>query len=338
MKIMNQIFRGGVALMVMLAAVVPFTSCEKEPSAPVIKLEVNPFEVASGAGNYAVEYTIQNPVVGGRLDADTDCEWIDELDVTYERIKFEVEANYDKKSRSGKIELFYDGAAKVILTVSQAGAVNELNGHEFVDLGLSVKWATCNLGATEKGDAGNYYMWGDIVNRKSEGYSADNYPYLVKTLVPATDEDGNPMLDEETGEPIMTEVWNYTDIGANISGNEQYDVARKEWGATWRIPTQEEVQELIANCTFVWTNYKSATGFEITSKINGMKIYMPAVGYYMGNATCSYFGSNGSYWTASAFTGEKTGNAYYILMTSGRGFRIDYTAYHSSHPIRPVTE
>ena len=137
----------------------------------------------------------------------------------------------------------------------------------------------------------------------------------------------------------MSEVWSYTNIGENISGSELYDVARKEWGETWRIPTSEEVQELIANCTFVWSNYKSATGFKITSNINGAEIFMPAAGYYMNNDDISYFGSNGSYWTASAYTGEgKTGSAYYILMTSGRGFRIDYTSYHSAHPIRPVTE
>ena len=339
MRTLNQILRSVIALVVVMALAVPFASCDKESSTPVIKLGHNPMDIPSTAGDYYIEYTIANPVVGGRLDAETECEWINEVDATYEKIKFEVEANYEETRRSGEIELFYDGAAKVILTINQAGAVNELNGHKFVDLGLSVKWATCNIGAADQGESGNYYMWGDLVDRKSENYSADNYPYITKTMVQDKDKDGNPVFDEETGEPVMSEVWNYTDIGSNISGNTQYDVARKEWGSTWRIPTQEEVQELIANCTFVWTNYKTATGFEITSKINGMKIFMPAVGYYMGTGQCSYFGSNGSYWTASAFSDDgDPGAAYYILMTSGRGFRLDYTSYHSAHPIRPVTE
>ena len=335
---LKQFVKGGVALLAMSLVALQFTSCDKEPSAPVIKPAQKVIEVKSAGGDYAVEYTIVNPLVGGRLDAETECEWIDDLDATIEKIKFTVEPNYEEKARSGEIQLFYDGAARVVLTINQAGAVNELAGHKFVDLGLKVKWATCNIGAEDIGDAGNYYMWGDVVSRKDEGYSADNYPYLVVTEVQAKDEDGNLMFDEETGKPVMTESWSYTDIGQNISGT-QYDVARKEWGATWRIPTQEEVQELIANCTFVWTNYKSATGFEITSKINGAKIFMPAAGYHMGIPQCSYYGSNGSYWTASAFTGDgRTGDAYYILMTSGRGFRLDYTSYHSAHPIRPVTE
>lgn len=322
-----------------LATTLSFFACEGEGnSTPVIKLEQNSIEVAAAGGDYNVEYTIVNPLVGGRLDADTECEWIEELDVNYEKVKFSVAANFSEKSRSCEIELFYDGAAKVILTVNQVGAVNELNGHKFVDLGLSVKWATCNVGAADQGDAGNYYMWADLVDRKADGYTTVNYPYITKSMVQDTDKDGNPVFDEETGEPVMSEVWNYVNIGDNISGNETYDVARKEWGATWRIPTQEDVQELIANCTFLWTNYKTASGFEITSKINGAKIFMPAAGFYMNNSSCSYYGSNGSYWTASAFTGERTGSAYYILMTSGRGFRLDYTSYHSAHPIRPVTE
>ncbi len=336
---LNRIMAGGVAFTLMLATAISFTSCDKEPSTPVIKLTQNPIEVASAKGDYAVEYTISNPVVGGRLDADTECEWIDNVETTFEKVKFSVEANYNEKSRSSEITLFYDGAAKVVLVVNQAGATNELNGHAFVDLGLSVKWATCNIGATDQGDPGNYFMWGDLVDRKQSNYALAEYPYVTVTEVQDKDKDGNPMFDEDTGDPIMTEVWNYIDIGSNISGDANYDVARKEWGATWRIPTAEEVQELIANCTFLWTNYKTASGFEITSKINGMKIFMPAVGYYMGTGQCSYFGSNGSYWTASAFSDDgKPGAAYYILMTSGRGFRLDYTSYHSAHPIRPVTE
>ncbi len=330
--------RRGIALLAALAVAFPFVSCEKSDDAPSIKLAQNPVEIVSQGGKFAVEYTIKNPIVGGRLDADTDCEWIDELDVTYVKVKFTVAANFAEKAREAEIELFYDGAAKVVLKVKQAGAVVELGGHKFADLGLSVKWATCNLGAEDIGDPGDYYMWGDLVNRKNENYVADNYPYLIKDYVQAKDEDGNLMFDEKTGEPVMTEVWSYTDIGSNISGT-QYDVVRKEWGSSWRLPTQEEVQELIANCTFVWTNYKTSNGFEITSKINGEKIFMPAAGYYMGTGSCSYYGSNGSYWTASAFSDDgKPGSAYYILMTSGRGFRLDYTAYHSAHTIRPVTE
>lgn len=335
----NQILRGGVALVAMLAATFTFTSCDQEAGTPSINLEENPFVVEAVGGNYAVKYTISNPVVGARLDADTDCEWIDDLDTSVEKIKFTVLPNYSEAGRTAQIELYYDGAEKVILRVKQKGAVNELNGHKFVDLGLSVKWATCNIGAEDTGDAGNYYMWGDLIDRKADGYTTVNYPHITKSYVQDKDKDGNLVFDEETGEPVMSEVWSYTNIGENISGSELYDVARKEWGETWRIPTMEEVQELIANCSYVWTKYKSTSGFEFTSKINDAKIFIPAVGYYMNNDDISYFGSNGSYWTASAFSDDgRPGSAYYLLMTSGKGPRLEYTAYHSAHPIRPVTE
>ena len=79
MKILNQILKNAIALIAMLALAIPFTSCDKGSDVPVIKLEQNPVEVTSSAGDYAVEYTISNPVAGGRLDADTECEWIEEL-------------------------------------------------------------------------------------------------------------------------------------------------------------------------------------------------------------------------------------------------------------------
>ena len=75
-----------------MVAALSFVACDTEPSAPVIKLEQNPFEVAANHGEYAVEYVIQNPVVGGRLDVDTDCDWIEELDANYEKVKFTDEA------------------------------------------------------------------------------------------------------------------------------------------------------------------------------------------------------------------------------------------------------
>ena len=324
-----------------LATTLSFVACEGEDATPVIKLEQNPVEVASVGGDCAVEYTIVNPVVGGRLDADTDCDWIQELDVNFEKVKFTVATNFLEKARSCEIELFYDGAAKVVLTVKQAGAVNELNGHKFVDLGLSVKWATCNVGAAEFSESGNYYMWGDVVDRKDEGYMPSSYPYIVKTYVPEKDKDGNPVIDETTGEPVMTEVWSYVDIGANISGNPQYDVARKEWGATWRIPTSEEVQELLANCVSAQTRYKTVNGVKFTSKINGAEIFIPSAGYYLGGNSIMGANTTGCYWTATNTmieSGMDANTAYYLMLSSSGNNLLRKTNYHSAHPIRPVTE
>lgn len=93
-----------------------------------------------------------------------------------------------------------------------------INGHEYVDLGLpsGLKWATCNVGANKPEDYGNYYAWGETGTKSS--YGASN----SKTY-------GKQMND--------------------IKGNSQYDAARSNWGGSWRLPTEKELEELVNKCT-----------------------------------------------------------------------------------------
>ena len=99
---------------------------------------------------------------------------------------------------------------------------NSHNGHEYVDLGFpsGLKWAACNVGANTPEEYGNYYAWGEIVPKTD--YSDENCATLGKQL-------------------------------GDISGNANYDAATANWGAPWRMPTREELKELIDNCTFKWT-------------------------------------------------------------------------------------
>ncbi len=92
----------------------------------------------------------------------------------------------------------------------------EINGHEWVDLGLSVKWATCNVGASSPSDFGGYYAWGELTEKSS--YTEEN----SKTY-------GDSSISD-------------------IGGNPQYDVATATWGSSWRLPTEHELQELIEKC------------------------------------------------------------------------------------------
>ena len=110
----------------------------------------------------------------------------------------------------------YGGDNSVILAF-----VQKINGHEYVDLGLSVKWATCNVGASKPEDYGNDYAWGETSTKSS--YTSDS----SKTY-------GKQMND--------------------IKGNSQYDAARANWGGTWRLPTGAELEELKNKCTWRWTN------------------------------------------------------------------------------------
>ena len=138
-------------------------------------------------------------------------------------------------------------------------------GHGYVDLGLSVKWATCNVGASKPEDYGNYYAWGETTTKSS--YTEEN----SKTY-------GKQMND--------------------IKGNSQYDAARANWGGTWRLPTQEELEELNNKCTWKWTTQNGVKGFKLTSKTNGNSIFFPAAGYCQGTKIYN-IGGYGYYWSST---------------------------------------
>ena len=151
------------------------------------------------------------------------------------------------------------------------------NGYEYVDLGLSVKWATCNIGATSPEQVGLYFAWGETV-----GYTGDDVTAGVRAF--------------------SKNVYN-AGPAASISTNLtlEQDAARANIGGNWRMPTKDEFQELIDNCDAVWTNDYNGTGIKgrtFTSKVNGNSVFFPASGICDGSSVSSV-GSRGHYWSAS---------------------------------------
>ncbi len=130
---------------------------------------------------------------------------------------------------------------------------------ETVDLGLSVKWASLNIGADSPVDYGKYYAWAET-EEKSD-YSAATYKY-VKDL----DGDGDYYDDDA----------NWTNVGTDISGT-SYDVAHVKWGNGWRMPTLLEFEELRNRCSWEWTG----SGYRVTGP-NGNSIFLPAAFYWTG--------------------------------------------------------
>ena len=130
---------------------------------------------------------------------------------------------------------------------------------EAVDLGLSVLWASYNIGANAPEEYGNYYAWGETEEKKS--YSIGNYDFYI-------------------GEKYWTE-WvhmpQYEELGA-ISGT-QYDVAHIKWGDDWRMPTVKEAKELIEFCNVERTIYNRVIGYRFTGP-NGNSIFLPQAGYF----------------------------------------------------------
>lgn len=175
--------------------------------------------------------------------------------------------------------------------------------YQAVDLGLSVKWASCNVGASSPEGYGDYFAWGET-DEKSD-YDLDTYKYY------------------QNGE--------YVDIGTNISGT-KYDVARAKWGGKWRMPTRAEIEELCDECTWVWTTYNSINGIKVTGP-NGNSIFLPAAGGRDGTDV-DYRGYYGYYWSGSLDEGN--GSAW-GLGFSGDGYSgSDDRCYGLS--VRPVAE
>lgn len=121
------------------------------------------------------------------------------------------------------------------------------NGYDYVDLGLSVKWATCNVGAQSLKDFGFYFAWGEIVAKTDYGSISQN---RIRR-----------------------------DLGTDISGT-VYDAAKAKLGGNWRMPTKGEVQELIDRCKWKPAKYKGVDGFCITGP-NNKSIFIPAAGSYI---------------------------------------------------------
>lgn len=172
---------------------------------------------------------------------------------------------------------------------------------DYVDLGLSVKWASCNLGASTPAGKGGYYAWGETSTKTK--YTEENYAYYK----------------EGSG---------YTDIGKNISGT-QYDAATVNLGKDWRMPTQDEVQELCDKCTFTYGEVDGVKGYYATGK-NGNSIFLPRYGYKL---IYNYEEDQGYFWIG---TEVNSNCGYHLWLDEGKAYWDRLSLKHIGLQIRPV--
>lgn len=198
------------------------------------------------------------------------------------------------------------------------------SGVQAVDLGLSVKWANMNVGATSMEDYGDYFAWGETVGYKGGKtyFDESTYKYYMSTKVPAsTDKDGFT-IPERTISGYTKYV---TKSGASKDGYDGFyddkttldpedDAATANWGGSWRIPTKAEQDELRTKCTWEWKELNGKKGYKVTGP-NGNFIFLPAAGYRYGGSLGSA-GSNGEYWSSSLNTSGSY-IAYYLYFNSG---------------------
>ncbi len=192
------------------------------------------------------------------------------------------------------------------------------NGHEYVDLGLSVKWATCNVGATSPEEYGDYFAWGETTPKTT--YDWSTYKYCNGTWNTMT----KYCIDSEYGTVDNKTVLELTDDAAHVN-----------WGGSWRMPTKAEQDELrnTNNCTWTWTKQNGVNGYKVTSKKNGNSIFLPAAGYRY-DSDLNRSGSYGSYWSSSL---DASGSSYaYYLYFNSSGVDWNYSYRCVGHSVRPV--
>ena len=184
-------------------------------------------------------------------------------------------------------------------------------GVEAVDLGLSVKWASCNVGAESPEEYGDYFAWGETTTKSS--YTESNsvtYGLSISEL-------------ESRG---------IIDADGNLTA--AYDAATANWGDKWRMPTLDEMKELVNQCTWEWTTQNGVNGYKVTSP-NGNSIFLPAAG-------CRYYtsldntGFSGYFWSATSRS--LSDRAYNLYFASG-DYDWDRNYVRSSgQAVRPVSE
>lgn len=182
-----------------------------------------------------------------------------------------------------------------------------VNGHDYVDLGLSVKWATCNLGATKPYEFGNYYAWGEI----------------------AIKQDYNSESSRTIGMII-----------GEINGNAAFDPARAHWRGAWKTPTKEQMLELKDKCKWETAIRCDVKGMKVTGP-NGNSIFLPGAGYFEGNK-CKYIGY-GYYFSATPFKSryskeDSTDQAWNLYFGVNGGVEVWGGFRELGYSIRPVME
>lgn len=197
---------------------------------------------------------------------------------------------------------------------------------EYVDLGLSVKWATFNVGATKPEEYGDYFAWGET-EPKSE-YDWSTYKYCKGSCETLT----KYCYDSDYGYNGFTDNKIVLDL--------EDDAAHVNWGGSWRMPTKEEQDELRNNCTWTWYDegnleFNGVAGYKVQSKKDGYTaewVFLPATGYRGGSGLNDV--GYGYYWLSSLRT-DYSGDAYYLDFGSGY---VDwgYGFVYRGRSVRPV--
>lgn len=209
----------------------------------------------------------------------------------------------------------------------------------YVDLGLSVPWATFNLGAREQTGYGDYYAWAETDTHYKAGYAQESPQNHWKPGLTGGYSVFNYAFEGEGGtvtKYCITPGALSKDFKTVLEADD--DAAHAQWGGSWRLPTDEEWTELITNCTWTWTTSSGINGYEVTSNVPGHssdKIFLPAAGY-RGETSLSGLTTAGYYWSSSLYHAEDRSDMANQLDFTSTNHKVSHSKRPTGYSIRPV--
>ena len=175
-----------------------------------------------------------------------------------------------KASATFSARKYYQSTLKMNLTTET------MNGHDYVDMGYGMKWATMNIGASSPEEGGDFFAWGETAPKST--YSSSTY------------------FDQS----YQTYRWQSgPTLGRPIRLKREDDAAHVLWGDDWRMPNYEECQMLSDKTKFTWAWDDAKKGYKVTSKQTGNSIFLPAAGRKEASTT-NLAGVLGGFWASSS--------------------------------------
>ena len=199
-------------------------------------------------------------------------------------------------------------------------------------------WAECNVGATKPEEYGYYFWWGDTIGYTRSGGTWTGY-YDGVTWVSSTGQQmsSSPFVDSSCPtygkNDAALQSAGYIDSTGNLVA--AYDAATAHLGAPWRMPTSDEIQALVDNCTTTWITINGVSGRLVTGKGNyaNRSIFLPAAGDGDGSSLLDA-GSRGYYWSSTTRS-DDSDYAWLLYFYSG-SFSRDYDDRNVGRSVRPV--
>lgn len=280
-------------------------------------ISAKPLTITIGEQDYVITPATATDVLYAALPAVSD-----------EKVSFDATDGSDKTYTCAKLSVSFDSGKYYQSTLKM---------REYVDLGITVdgkkvKWATCNVGASKPTEYGDYFAWGETAAKTD--YSWATYKWMQsgqsdwKHITKYTSADGQKEGIWYDGDTFIGDNKTVLDF--------EDDAARANWGGGWRMPTDAEMQALLALETKDWvTDYEGSgiNGFKFTG--NGKTLFLPAAGL-RGGSSFGNAGSSGYYWSSSL--SELFSDSARCVGFDSEGVRRSGNKRYGGFSVRPVSE